>query len=127
MEKRGGGVSRFYVKVFLSHSAENFRTEIIYCCINFGYRKSLDKRGGGGVSRASVEIFLSHTAEKVRRGTLLCFTKLLVPKNLWIRGEEEGGVSGFSVEKFFVSECPKNFVGERFSVSLNSGIEKIYA
>ena len=31
---------------FLSHSAENFRRGILYCCINFGYRKSLDKRAG---------------------------------------------------------------------------------
>ena len=30
----------------LCHSAENFRWGILYCCINFGYGKSLDKRGG---------------------------------------------------------------------------------
>ena len=45
MDKREGGVSRFSVENFLSHSAENFRREILYCCINFGYRKSLEKRG----------------------------------------------------------------------------------
>ena len=52
MDKRGGGgggggVSRFSVENFLSHSAENFRRGILHCCINFGYRKGLDKRGGG--------------------------------------------------------------------------------
>ena len=31
----GGGVSRFYIENFLSHSAENFRGGILYCCINF--------------------------------------------------------------------------------------------
>ena len=44
--RRRGGVSSFSVEIFLSHSAENFRRGIPYCCINFGYRKSLDKRGG---------------------------------------------------------------------------------
>ena len=54
--ERGEGVSRFSVENFLSHSAENFRRGILYCCNNFGYRKSLDK---GGVSRFSVEVFVS--------------------------------------------------------------------
>ena len=37
--------------------------------------------------------------------------------------DNRGGVSGFSVEIFFLTE-PKNFLGEPFSVSLISGIEK---
>ncbi len=41
-----GGVSRFSVEKFLSHTAEIFRRGIIYCCSVFGYRKSLDKKGG---------------------------------------------------------------------------------
>ncbi len=41
------GVSKVYVEMFLSHSAENFRRRMLYCCINFGNRKSLEKRGGG--------------------------------------------------------------------------------
>ena len=48
LDKKGeGGVSRFSVENFLSHSAENLRRGILYCCIDFGYRKSLNKRGGG--------------------------------------------------------------------------------
>ena len=45
----GGGllISRFSVLKFLSHCAENFRRGILSCCIHFGYRKSLDRRGGG--------------------------------------------------------------------------------
>ena len=43
---REGGVSRFSVKKFLCHSAEKFCRLLVYCCNNFGYRKSLDKRGG---------------------------------------------------------------------------------
>ena len=69
MDKTGGGLSRFNVENCLSHSAENFRRGILYCCINFGYRKSLDKRGGG-VSSFSVENFSSHSAEKLPKGTL---------------------------------------------------------
>ena len=41
-----GGISRLFLENFLSHSAENFRRGILYCCNNFGYRKSLDKGGG---------------------------------------------------------------------------------
>ena len=66
---RDGGASRFPVQKFLSHSAENFPRVILYCCNNFGYRESLDKRRGGGVSSLCVEGFLSHSAKKVRRGT----------------------------------------------------------
>ena len=67
---REGGVSRFSVEIFLSHSAENFRRGILYCCNSFRYRKSLDKIGG--VSSFSVEIFLSHSAENFGRGILYC-------------------------------------------------------
>ena len=37
---RQGGVSKISVENFLSHSAENFRRGILYCCINFGNGKS---------------------------------------------------------------------------------------
>ena len=35
---REGGASRFSVENVLSHSAENFRRGILYCCTNFGFR-----------------------------------------------------------------------------------------
>ena len=57
MDKRGVGSIKIFRRKFLSHSAEIFRRGILYSCIIFGYRKSLDKRGGGGVSRFSVENF----------------------------------------------------------------------
>ena len=41
----GGGVSRFSVEKTLSHNCRKVRRGILYCCISFGYRKSLDKRG----------------------------------------------------------------------------------
>ena len=82
----------------MSHSAENFRRGIVYCCINFGYRKSLDKRGGEyprflskifclTVPKISVResfvALISGTEENWRRGggeyqdfpsTILCLT-----------------------------------------------------
>ena len=107
MDKRGGGVSRFSVENFMSHSAENFRRGIVYCCIDFGYRKSLWIRGGG-VSRFSVKKFLSHSAEKIHSWNLLrCVSEnFRLRKSLWIRGE--GGVSRFCVENF-MSHSAENF------------------
>ena len=37
----GGGVSRFSVQNFLSHSAEFFRRRTFWCFTTFGYRKNL--------------------------------------------------------------------------------------
>ena len=58
-------------KSFWPLIAENFRRGILYCCINLGCRKSLDKKRGV-VSRFSVEDYLSHSAENIRRGILYC-------------------------------------------------------
>ena len=76
MDKRGG-LSRFSIEIFLSHSAENFCRGILYCCKNFGYRKSLDK-GGGNHDFPSE--FLSHCIEIVHWRTLWCFRKILLSK-----------------------------------------------
>ena len=65
--RRGGDSNT--PSIFFSHSSENFRRGIFYCCANFGYRKSLDNKGGG-VSRFCVGIFLSHSAESLRKGIL---------------------------------------------------------
>ena len=42
-----GGVSRFCVEIFLSHSDEKCRRGTVQSFIMFGYRKSLDERVGG--------------------------------------------------------------------------------
>ena len=69
---------------------------------------------------------MSHSAEKFRRGILLCRVseKLRLRKSLWIRG---GGFQDF-LSKFFSLTEPENSVGggEFFSVSLISGIEKLW-
>ena len=87
---RGGrGVSRF--------SVENFRRGILYCCNNFGYRKSFDKGGG------SITIF--------RRS--FCLT---VPK--YFIGEHFGVSEKFFYRKFScigggASRFCRNFLSHR--------------
>ena len=76
-------------------------------------------------SRFSVENFLSGSIEKLRIRTLLCFTKFLVPKKFMEKRGRREGVSRVSVN-FFLSQCRKKIVGESYSVSLISGIEKSY-
>ena len=116
MDKRAG-VSNFSVENFLPHSAEIFHRGILYCCSNFWYRKSLDKKGG--VSRFFVENFLSHSAENLRRES---FTVALISgtEKVWIRGRGYQDIPS----KIFCLTVPKKFVGESFSNSINSGIEK---
>ena len=62
------GVSRFFVKIFLSHSAEKFRRGTHLCFRNF--RVSKDFMFQRVVSRFFVKNFLSHSAENFRRGIL---------------------------------------------------------
>ena len=85
---------KYSVEKFFSHSPKNFRGRILYCCSNFGYLKSLDKKGGK--PKFSVEIFLSHSAEKCRRGILYRCSNFGYRKSL----DKKGGVSRFCVEKF---------------------------
>ena len=100
---KGGGISRFYVEIFLSHTAENFRGGILYCCINFGYQKSLERRGGG-VSRCSVEVFcLTLPKISVREASIVAL--ISGTGKVWIR---RGRTSRFSVE-IFLSQSAKNF------------------
>ena len=55
---------------------------------------------------------------------MLCFRKFPVAKKFI--DKNGGGVRSFR-RKFFVSQCRENFVGEAFSVSLISRIEKFCA
>ena len=104
MDKRGGGVSRFSVENFLSHSAENFRRGILYCCIDFGYRKSLNKRWGGSIKIFRRKFFVSQ-CRKISYGkpSVLCFRKFPVAKKYMDKG---GGIKIFR-RKPFVSQCQK--------------------
>ena len=149
-----GGISRFLVEIFMSHSAENFRKGILFLRKFLVSKVLWMKRG---VSRFSVENFWSHSAEKFRGHPFNGSENLGYRKILCIIG----GITIFR-RKFFVSQCrkiswaslqcfrkfgvsknfmhnrgyhkfpskffcltvPKNFVKEPFSVSLISGIKK---
>ena len=115
-------VSRFSVEKFSSHSAEKFRRGTRLCFRKIRVPKNfMPKRGK---SRLSIKNLLSHGTEKLRRRTLLCFTNFLVSKKFM---DKRGRVSRFSVKNFFCLTVSKNFVGEPFSLSLISGIERFYA
>ena len=63
--QRGGGVSRFSVEKFLSHSTEKLRWGTLLCFRKFLISKNVKDKGG--VSRFSVEILLSHSTETFHR------------------------------------------------------------
>ena len=73
-----------------------------------------------GISRFSIENLLFQITEKLFRGTRLRFRKFSVSKN--VRDKRGGGYPDFPSKKFCLSR--ESFLGESFSVSLTSGIEK---
>ena len=112
------GLSQFSIENLVSHSTEKLRRTLL-CFTKFLLsKKLLDKRGREGLSRFSVKNFLSHSAEKFRRGTLSASL---------ISGIEKLYASEVYVTilcRLFCLIVPKIFLGESFSVSLISGIEK---
>ena len=82
----------------------------------------MDKRGGGREYQDFRSKFLSHSAENLRRES---FTVALISgtEKVWIRGGGGGEYQDIP-SKIFCLTVPKNFVGESFSHSIDSGIEK---
>ena len=84
----------------MSHSAENFRKEILLLLRKFLVSKSfMDEKG---VSRFSVENFWSHSGERFRRHPFNVSENLGYRKILCILG----GITFFR-RNFFVSQCRK--------------------
>ena len=65
--------------------------------------------GGGKEYHDNLSIFLSRSTEKLRSGTFLFYTIFQVPKYFMDKrwGVEEGGVSRYSFNNFFVLEYRK--------------------
>ena len=103
--KEGAGI-KIFVKLVLSHSAENFRRETLLCFRKLRVSKIFIPKLV--ISRFSIEILLSQSTEELRRGTLLFLTSFLVLKNFWIRGAGDGGREFHLFPSiFFVSQCQK--------------------
>ena len=101
----------------MSHSAENFRKEILLFLRKFLVSKSfMDEKGAFTFFRRKV---LVSQCQKNSWASLQCFRKIGVSKNFM----HNRGYHKFP-SKFFCLTVPKNFVKEPFSVSLISGIKK---
>ena len=136
-----GGISRFSVEIFMSHSAENFRKGILLflrkflvskssmdeifrghpfnASENLGYRKILCIIG---VSQFSVENFLSHSAEKFRGHPFNVSRKFGVSKNFL----HNRGYRNFPPKNVCLT-VPKKFVGIPSMSRKIWGVEKFYA
>ena len=92
-----------------------------------GSEKFTDKKGGGGLSKFSVGNFLSHSTETlVEEPFSAVFQKIAGSEKF--SGEEMGrGEYRKFPSKILCLKMQKTFVGESFSLSLISGIEKNYA
>ena len=111
-----------FLESFFSHSTETFRKRTPLCFRkNPVPKKIMDE---SGKAPFSVEILLFHSTENFRRGTRLCFGNFLLSKRfLYTKGE---GVPRFYVTNLLF-DSTENFVGEPFSVSLISDLDKFYA
>ena len=76
--REGGGVSRFSVENFLSHSAEKFRGHPFNVSENLGYRKILCIIGGITIFRRK---FFVSQCRKISLASLQCLRKFGVWKN----------------------------------------------
>ena len=113
-------MSRFSVEIFMSHSAEKFRRAPLQCVTNLGNRKTLCFTG---LCHDISQKILSRSTENLCRGTILCCVseKFWQRKSFWIRGK--WSYQDFPSKKFSLT-VPKNAVGESFSLSLISCIQK---
>ena len=113
-------VSRFSVKIVLSHNTNKLRRATLWCFRKFLVSKNFLLQRV--MSRFSLEIFLSRSAENFRRGIFYSCINLGYRKN-WRRGG--GGYQDFT-SKIFCLNVPKIFVGESFTVASISGTEKVW-
>ena len=123
MLKRGGGGEEYHdfpSKLLRLTVAKHF-VEEAFCFGKFPVSKNIMHKSG--TSRFSVENLLFHSTKKLRRGANLCFRNFLLSKKFLDKRWE---CHDFSSQIFCFTE-PENFVGEPFSVSLISDLEKFHA
>ncbi len=119
---KGGGVSRFSVEKFFSHSAENFLRGIFYRFINFRYRKMLRIKERGEHQDFPPKNFC-FIVPNISYGNhfVQCFRIFTVAEKFIDKG---GGVSRFSVEKSF-SHSAENFLRGIFYRFINFRYRKL--
>ena len=100
---------------------EKFRRGIVFRCINFGYRKSLDNRGEEYPDFPST--IFCHTVPKIYVGESFSDALPLGSEKVWIgwRGEYQ-----FFPLKVLWLTVPKISVGESFTVALISVTDKVW-
>ena len=116
---RRGRLSRFSVEIFLSHSAKNFCRGIIYCCTDFRYRKSLERRGEYQDAPSKISCL---TMPKVSVGESSIVSLISGTEKVWKGG---GGVSRFSVENF-LSHMAEKFRRRIFYCCINLRYRKLW-
>ena len=121
MEKRGED-QEFPSKLSFVSQSRKFSLGIHYCCNNFAYRKSLEKRRRGSIKTFRQKL-LSHTAENLRKEYFIV-ALISCTEKVWKRGG--GGEYQDSPSKFFCLTVSKISVGESFTVALISGGERVY-
>ena len=115
-----GGISRFSVEIFMSHSAENFRKGILLFLRKFLVSKSfMNEKGGITFFRRK---FLVSQCRKFSWASIQCLRKFGVSKNFM----HNRGYHNFP-SKIFCLTVPKNFVGIPSMSQKIWGIEKFYA
>ena len=119
MDKRGG-IKIFRRKNFVSQ-CRKVRRGILYCCISFGYRKSLDKRGE--YQDFPSKIFCL-TVRKFSVGE--SFTVAVICGSEKVYGQEGGGEYQDFPSKIFGLTVPKISVAESFTVALILRTEKVW-
>ena len=110
-----GGISRFSVENFLSHSAENLRGHPLNVSENLGYRKILCIIGGITIFRRK---FFVSQCRKNSWASFQCFRKFGVSKKF----KHNRGYHNFPSKIFCLSA--EKFPGHPFNVSENLGYRK---
>ena len=104
----------------MSPSAEKLRRGVLYCCINFDYRKSFGEEVGEYQDFPSKVLCL--TVPKKSVGESLTAALILGNEKVCIR---KWVYQGFR-SKIFCLTVPKFSVGESIFVALFSGSEKVW-
>ena len=100
---------------------EKFRRGIVFCCIIFGYRKSLGRSGEEYPEFLST--LFCHTVPKNYLGESFSVALNSSSEKVWIGGR--GEYQYFPLKNICIT-LPKISIGESFTVALISGSKKVY-